>query len=28
MVAIVNEKRYDAFLASSEGSSAMIRLKK
>jgi len=28
MVAIVNEKRYDAFLASSEGSSAMIRLSK
>jgi hypothetical protein len=28
MVAIVNEKRYDAYLASSEGSSAMIRLSK
>jgi hypothetical protein len=28
MVAIVNEKRYDAYLASSEGSSAMIRLNK
>jgi hypothetical protein len=28
MVAIVNEKRYDAYLASTEGSSAMIRLSK
>jgi hypothetical protein len=28
MVAIVKEERYDAYLASSEGSSAMIRLKK
>ena len=28
MVAIVNEKRYDAYLASSEGSSAMIRFAK
>lgn len=28
MVAIVNEKRYDAYLASSEGSSAMIRFTK
>jgi hypothetical protein len=28
MVAIINNERYDAYLASSEGSSAMIRLKK
>ena len=26
MVAIINEERYDAYLASTEGESAMIRL--
>ena len=28
MVAIINEQRYDAYLASTEGESAMIRLVK